>query len=33
MVLPLGTPEAFGKHIASETERWGDIIRRAGIKL
>jgi tripartite-type tricarboxylate transporter receptor subunit TctC len=33
MVLPLGTPEEFGKHIASETQRWGDIIKRAGIKL
>ncbi|MCC6887488.1 MAG: tripartite tricarboxylate transporter substrate binding protein [Hyphomicrobiales bacterium] len=31
--LPLGTPEEFGKHIAAETVRWGDIIRRAGIKL
>jgi tripartite-type tricarboxylate transporter receptor subunit TctC len=33
MVLPLGTPEAFGKHIADETQRWGDVISRAGIKL
>jgi tripartite-type tricarboxylate transporter receptor subunit TctC len=33
LVLPLGTPEEFGKHIASETARWGDVIKRAGIKL
>ena len=33
LILPLGTPEEFGKHIASETTRWGDVIKRAGIKL
>ena len=33
VVLPLGSPEDFGKHIADDTERWGDIIKRAGIKL
>ncbi len=31
--LPLGSPEDFGTHIAAETKRWGDIIKRAGIKL
>jgi tripartite-type tricarboxylate transporter receptor subunit TctC len=31
--LPLGSPEDFAKHIASETVRWGDVIKRAGIKL
>jgi tripartite-type tricarboxylate transporter receptor subunit TctC len=31
-VLPLGTPESFGAHVAAETERWGGLIRRAGIK-
>jgi tripartite-type tricarboxylate transporter receptor subunit TctC len=31
--LPLGSPEDFEKHIADETRRWGDIIKRAGIKL
>ena len=31
-VLPLGPPEAFGAHVAAETERWGALIRRAGIK-
>ena len=31
--VPLGTPEAFGKFIAAESARYGDIIRRAGIKL
>jgi tripartite-type tricarboxylate transporter receptor subunit TctC len=33
VVLPLGSSEHFGKHIADETTRWGDIIKRAGIKL
>ena len=33
VVLPLGSPEDFRKHIADETQRWGDIIKRAGIKL
>ena len=32
-VLPLGPPEAFGAHVAAETERWGALIRRAGIKM
>jgi tripartite-type tricarboxylate transporter receptor subunit TctC len=31
--VPLGTPEAFGKFIEAESTRYGDIIRRAGIKL
>ena len=31
--MPLGTPEAFGKFIEAESSRYGDIIRRAGIKL
>jgi tripartite-type tricarboxylate transporter receptor subunit TctC len=33
VVLPLGSPQDFGKHIVAERERWGDIIKRAGIKL
>ncbi len=32
-VLPLGTPEALGAHAAAETQRWGHVIRSAGIKL
>jgi tripartite-type tricarboxylate transporter receptor subunit TctC len=32
-VLPLGTPEAFGAHIAAETRKFGDVIRRANIKI
>jgi tripartite-type tricarboxylate transporter receptor subunit TctC len=32
-LLPLGPPEDFGKHVAAETERWGALIRRAGIKV
>jgi tripartite-type tricarboxylate transporter receptor subunit TctC len=31
--LPLGTPEQFGAHVADETKRWGDIIRKANIKM
>ena len=31
--LPLGTPEDLGAFVASETERWGRVIRTAGIKL
>jgi tripartite-type tricarboxylate transporter receptor subunit TctC len=31
-VLPLGPPEAFGAHVTAETERWGALYRRAGIK-
>jgi tripartite-type tricarboxylate transporter receptor subunit TctC len=32
-MLPLGPPQAFGTHVAAETERWGALIRRAGIKM
>ncbi|MEA2872627.1 MAG: hypothetical protein QOH67_2603, partial [Hyphomicrobiales bacterium] len=32
-VLPLDTPEAFGAHVAAETERWGVLIRRAAIRM
>jgi len=31
--MPLGSPDDFRKHIADETKRWGEIIKRAGIKL
>ena len=31
--LRLGTPEEFTAHIAAERKRWGDIIRRAGIRM
>jgi tripartite-type tricarboxylate transporter receptor subunit TctC len=31
--LPLGTPEAFAAHIATESKRWGEVIRRGGITL
>jgi tripartite-type tricarboxylate transporter receptor subunit TctC len=31
--MPLGTPEAFARHIAAESARYGDVIRKAGIKL
>jgi tripartite-type tricarboxylate transporter receptor subunit TctC len=32
-LLPLGTPEAFGAHIAAEYRRWGPVITRAGIRI
>jgi len=31
--LPLGTPEALGEFVAADTQRWGRVIRSAGIKL
>lgn len=31
--LPLGTPEDFAALIAADSQRWGDVIRRGGIKL
>jgi tripartite-type tricarboxylate transporter receptor subunit TctC len=33
LTLPLGSPEDFAKHIAAETLRWGDIIRKGNIKM
>jgi tripartite-type tricarboxylate transporter receptor subunit TctC len=30
--MPLGTPEAFARHIADNTARFGEVIRRTGIK-
>ena len=31
--MPLGTPESFGQFIQTESDRYGGIIKRAGIKL
>jgi tripartite-type tricarboxylate transporter receptor subunit TctC len=31
--LPLGSPDDFAAHIAAERERWGEVIRKANIKL
>jgi len=31
--LPLGSPEAFGAHIAAEYQKWGPVIRRANIRI
>jgi tripartite-type tricarboxylate transporter receptor subunit TctC len=31
--LPLGTPAALGAFVAAESQRWGRVIRSAGIKL
>jgi len=33
LTLPLGTPEAFGKHVEAETARWGEVIRKGNIKV
>jgi tripartite-type tricarboxylate transporter receptor subunit TctC len=32
-MLPLDAPEAFAKHVAAETERWGALIKRANIRM
>ena len=32
-ILPLGTSEAFGAHIAAETKKFGDVIQKANIKV
>ena len=32
-VLPLGTPEALAAFVAADSQRWGRVIRSAGIKL
>ena len=32
VVVQGGTPAEFGKFIASETAKWGKVIRNAGIK-
>ncbi|MGY6270745.1 tripartite tricarboxylate transporter substrate binding protein [Achromobacter denitrificans] len=28
-----GTPEAFGRHIAEETDRWRAVVKQAGVKI
>jgi tripartite-type tricarboxylate transporter receptor subunit TctC len=28
-----GSPSAFGKFIAAETEKWGKVVRFAGLKI
>ena len=33
LTLPLGTPEDFARHIAAETVRWGNVIRKGDIKI
>jgi tripartite-type tricarboxylate transporter receptor subunit TctC len=33
MALPLGSPEDLGKHVAADSKRWSEVIRKAGIKL
>ena len=31
--LPLGTPEEFAAFIEADSKRWGEVIRRAGIRI
>jgi tripartite-type tricarboxylate transporter receptor subunit TctC len=31
--FPLGSPEDFARHIAAETIRWGEVIRKGNIKM
>jgi tripartite-type tricarboxylate transporter receptor subunit TctC len=33
MTLPLGPPAVLQAHVEADTRRWGEVIRRAGIKL
>ena len=33
VTFPLGSPQALGAHVAAETQRWGEVIRKAGIKM
>jgi tripartite-type tricarboxylate transporter receptor subunit TctC len=33
LTLPLGKPEEFGAHVAAETQRWGEVIRKGNIKI
>jgi tripartite-type tricarboxylate transporter receptor subunit TctC len=33
ITLPLGSPEDFAKHIAAETVRWGEVIRKGSVKM
>ncbi len=32
-LLPLGTPEEFAAHVAADRAKWGDVIRKANIRL
>jgi tripartite-type tricarboxylate transporter receptor subunit TctC len=32
-MVPLGTPEQFASFIKAESDRYGDVIKRAGIRL
>ena len=33
MTLPLGAPEEFAAFIAAESRRWGEIVRKTGIRM
>jgi tripartite-type tricarboxylate transporter receptor subunit TctC len=33
LTLPLGSPEDFAKHIAAETVRWGEVIRKGNVRM
>jgi tripartite-type tricarboxylate transporter receptor subunit TctC len=33
MILPLGSPEQLKAHVDADTRRWGEVVRKSGIKL
>jgi tripartite-type tricarboxylate transporter receptor subunit TctC len=33
MSLPLGSPEEFAAFMVAESKRWGDIVRKTGIRM
>jgi tripartite-type tricarboxylate transporter receptor subunit TctC len=33
VALPLGTPADYAAHIAAETKKWGEVVRRGNIKI
>ena len=33
LILPLGTPDQLAAFVAADSQRWGRVIRAAGIKL
>jgi tripartite-type tricarboxylate transporter receptor subunit TctC len=33
MTLPLGSPKEFSAFIAAESKRWGDVVRKTGIRM
>jgi hypothetical protein len=31
-IMAVGSPQAFGEFVAAETEKWGKVVKTAGIK-